>query len=69
MSRGESVVVHCREGVGHAGLIAVALLIEAGLGPEEAIRRVSKARGVSVPETAEQRLWIESFAAALTRKP
>ena len=69
LSRGESVVVHCRQGVGRAGLIAVALLIEAGLGPEEAIQRVSKARGVAVPETAEQGMWIESFAESLARKP
>jgi protein-tyrosine phosphatase len=69
LRRGESVVVHCRQGVGRAGLIAVALLIEAGLGPEEAIERVSKARGVSVPETAEQRVWIESLGESLTQQP
>ncbi len=33
-------VVHCRQGVGRAGLIAVALLIEAGLGPDNCGRPV-----------------------------
>ncbi|MGA3187396.1 MAG: protein-tyrosine phosphatase family protein [Bryobacteraceae bacterium] len=69
LSQRKNVAIHCRQGIGRAGLIAAALLIEQGLGPEEAIRRVSTARHVPIPETEEQRLWIESFAAALARKP
>jgi protein-tyrosine phosphatase len=68
LSQGKNVAIHCRQGIGRAGLVAAALLIEAGLNPEEAIRRVSTARRVPVPETAEQRLWIESFAATTARK-
>lgn len=69
LSDGKNVVVHCRQGVGRAGLIAAALLVEKGLSPDRAIERVSGARGVQIPETEEQRLWIESFAATLVRKP
>lgn len=69
LNQGDRVILHCRQGVGRAGLIAAALLIETGLTPEAAIQRVSTARGVPVPETNEQRLWIESFAATLARKP
>jgi protein-tyrosine phosphatase len=65
----KNVVIHCRQGIGRAGLMATALLIERGLSPDEAVRRVTVARRVPIPETAEQRLWIESFAAALARKP
>jgi protein-tyrosine phosphatase len=68
LSQDKSVAIHCRQGIGRAGLIACALLIERGLNPAEAIRRVSAARHVQVPETEEQRLWLESFAPALARR-
>jgi len=68
LSLGKNVTIHCRQGIGRAGLIAAALLIEQGLGPGEAIQRVSTARHIPVPETEEQRVWIESFAASLARK-
>ncbi len=68
LSQGKNVAVHCRQGIGRAGLIAAALLIEQGLGPTEAIRRVSTARRLPIPETEEQRLWIDSFAATLAPK-
>jgi protein-tyrosine phosphatase len=65
LRQGKNVVVHCRQSVGRAGLVTAALLVERGLDPEEAIRRVSVARGAPIPETIEQRLWIDAFAAAL----
>jgi len=65
LSEGKNTAIHCRQGVGRAGLIAAALLIEQGLSPAEAIRRVSDTRRVSIPETEEQRAWIDSFAATL----
>jgi protein-tyrosine phosphatase len=65
---GKSIVIHCRQGIGRAGLIAVTLLIEKGLSPAEAVKRVSAARHTAVPETPEQRAWIDSFAAALDEK-
>ena len=69
LRRGRNVVVHCRQGVGRAGLVAATLLIERGLSPEEAIRRVGAARRVPVPETEEQRLWVENFAVDLAQNP
>jgi protein-tyrosine phosphatase len=69
LSHGRSVVIHCRQGIGRAGLIASALLIERGFKPESAIQRISAARGVPIPETREQRFWIDSFAATLTANP
>jgi protein-tyrosine phosphatase len=68
LRRGKNAVIHCRQGVGRAGLMAAALLIEQGLSAEEAIRRVSAARSTPIPETDEQLLWIESFAATPARK-
>jgi protein-tyrosine phosphatase len=69
LGQGRYVAIHCRQGIGRAALIAAALLMEEGLTSQESINRISAARRVPVPETPEQRLWIESFAATLARKP
>jgi protein-tyrosine phosphatase len=66
LSNGKNVLVHCRQGIGRSGLVAACLLVKKGMSPGAAIEAVSAARGVSVPETAEQRDWIEHYAVALT---
>ncbi|MGB8259724.1 MAG: protein-tyrosine phosphatase family protein [Terracidiphilus sp.] len=65
LSDGRKAVVHCRQGIGRAALTAVSLLILKGISTDEALRIVGHARGVSVPETAGQRRWIDDFAARL----
>lgn len=68
LATGGNVVVHCRQGIGRTGLVAACLLLKHGLTPETAVRTLSNARGIPVPETEQQRHWIdhyaESFAAA-----
>jgi protein-tyrosine phosphatase len=66
LSAGKNVSVHCRQGIGRAGLIAASLLVARGLRPDEALERISLTRGVSVPETAEQRAWVKGLASELT---
>ncbi len=58
LQRGKNVLVHCRQGIGRAGMIAASLLVLDGKGPRAAIEEVSKARGVPVPETPDQEQWI-----------
>ena len=58
IQRGKNVLVHCRQGIGRAGMIAASLLVLDGAEPRAAIEEVSRARGVPVPETAEQEQWI-----------
>ena len=65
LSSGKNVVVHCRQGIGRSGLIAACLLVSKGLDPESSVRSVSAARGTPIPETAEQRHWIDHYAAVL----
>jgi protein-tyrosine phosphatase len=65
LSSGKNVVVHCRQGVGRTGLIAACLLIMKGLSSGAAVDTLSAARGTQVPETAEQRRWIDHYAAVL----
>jgi protein-tyrosine phosphatase len=62
MAGGKTVGIHCRAGIGRSAMLAAALLIAAGDSPAEAFERVRMARGVAVPDTPEQRSWIESFA-------
>jgi len=60
-----NVVVHCRQGIGRSGLLAACLLVSKGSDPKSAVEKISAARGVPVPETAEQRRWIDHYAAVL----
>ncbi len=50
---GDDVLVHCKGGLGRAGMIAARLLVELGMEPEEAIRCVRQARKGAI-ETPSQ---------------
>ena len=65
LSAGRNVVVHCRQGIGRTGLVAACLLVMKGRTPEAAVKDLSTARGILVPETADQRRWIDHYAAVL----
>ena len=54
---GQSLVVHCRGGLGRTGMIAARLLIELGEAPLRALQRVRAARPGAV-ETREQELYV-----------
>jgi protein-tyrosine phosphatase len=62
LSAGRKVAVHCRQGIGRAGLVAAGTLIAAGLDPDAAVARVSTVRGRPIPETPAQRRWLDEFA-------
>ena len=64
---GRNVLVHCRQGLGRSGLVAACLLVRKGMSPGAAVEKVSAARGVPVPETNEQRDWIDHHAVAFTK--
>ena len=66
LREGKSIAVHCRQGIGRSALLAACLLIAAGEEPEAAFRHISTARGCPVPETAEQREWVQALAAELS---
>ena len=59
---GKNVGIHCRQGIGRASLIAACALIETGASVEAAFALISEARGLTVPETAEQERWVKEFA-------
>jgi protein-tyrosine phosphatase len=62
LSSGKTVAIHCRQGIGRAGMMAALTVVfdlECRRDVDEAIQRVSAARGCPIPETPEQRRWIE----------
>lgn len=65
LTRGNNAVIHCRQGVGRSGLIAACLLMSKGRSAGAALAELSQTRGVTVPETKEQRDWVERFASTL----
>ena len=62
---GRSIAVHCRASIGRSSLLLASLLCAEGFQPEDAFTRLSKARGLQVPDTQEQVRWVERFAASL----
>jgi hypothetical protein len=50
---GGDVLVHCKGGLGRAGMIAARLLVELGMAPEQAIREVRRARAGAIETPAQ----------------
>jgi len=63
LASGKNVGIHCRQSIGRSALIAAVVLVHAGIDVDTAFERIQAARGCAVPETAEQRAWVERFAA------
>jgi protein-tyrosine phosphatase len=62
VSAGRSVVIHCWAAIGRSSLLAAATLVRLGVPPEETWRRISTARGLTVPDTPRQLAWLDEFA-------
>jgi protein-tyrosine phosphatase len=59
---GKAVGVHCRAGIGRSSMIVASALILNGLSVESAFRAIEEARGCPVPDTPEQRQWVEQHS-------
>ena len=66
LASGRNAVIHSRQGVGRSGMLATCLLVMRGKDPGSAVMELERARGTAVPETAEQRHWIDLHASNLT---
>jgi len=62
LAEGKNVGIHCRQSIGRSALLAAALMVLFGAEPNAAFKQLSEIRGLEVPETDEQREWIENFA-------
>ena len=58
---GKAVAVHCRAGIGRSSMIAASALIRDGLSTDSAFRAIEESRGCSVPDTLEQKVWVEAY--------
>jgi protein-tyrosine phosphatase len=65
LRQGEKIAIHCRQGVGRAALLAACVLAAVGVDPALAFERIAATRGCTVPDTSEQRQWVERFAPGL----
>ena len=57
---GFNIVVHCKGGLGRAGMIAARLLVELGTNPDDAIKQVRHVRPGAI-ETSEQESYVRSL--------
>jgi protein-tyrosine phosphatase len=60
---GQSISIHCRAGIGRAGMLASCCLVHLGMTAEQAISTVCAGRGVVIPDTEEQKEFIFGYGA------
>lgn len=61
LHRGSRIAIHCRAGIGRSGMAVAAALITLGWNAVQAVERVSERRGVSIPDTDDQRRFLADF--------
>lgn len=72
LDEGQTVVVHCRGGLGRAGTIASCCLATAGVAPEAAIEAVRRVRPGAVENAAQEQFvaeFAETWAACMADAP
>lgn len=65
---GAKIAVHCRQGIGRSTMIVAAVLVALGRSPADAWAAVTAARGRPVPDTEEQRRWVDELAPLLEKR-
>ncbi|MEM0998610.1 MAG: tyrosine protein phosphatase [Bacteroidota bacterium] len=58
LKAGNKTVVHCRMGIGRTSMLVAGVMLLNGADPDTVFDRISAARTLSVPDTAEQRAWV-----------
>jgi protein-tyrosine phosphatase len=61
IANGRSIAIHCRAGIGRSSMVAACAMICLGVEAGHALTRIGQARGLSVPDTDEQRDWVLAF--------
>ncbi len=65
LAEGRGIAFHCYGSVGRSPMLAAALLVRGGVHPEIAWERLTRSRGRDVPDTLEQRRWVDGMAAGI----
>lgn len=58
MANGKRIGIHCRGCIGRASVVAASLMARAGITHGQVWRQIAAARGCEVPDTREQREWV-----------
>jgi protein-tyrosine phosphatase len=59
LARGERVLIHCEHGIGRSAVLALSVLVDAGMTPLEALRLAKARRRVVSPSPAQYEAWVE----------
>ena len=63
-----TVLIHCRGGIGRSSIIAGALLLRRAHTLENAMKKISEQRGCEVPETEGQKQWLKNPTLVFPKK-
>ena len=66
LDAGEKILIHCRGGLGRAGLVAGRILVERGWSPEKAIAQIRSVRPHAI-QTSEQEQYVHKSKVIHTR--
>ena len=61
-SEGLRIGVHCRACIGRSSVLLATIMRLSGFSTRDAFERISNARGMRVPDTAEQAKWVARLA-------
>ena len=61
LDAGQGVAIHCRAGLGRSAMIAAATLVTANIQVDHAFRLIAAARRCQVPDTQQQRDWVNQY--------
>ncbi|EDN71887.1 hypothetical protein BGS_1158 [Beggiatoa sp. SS] len=67
ITRGKKVAINCRMAMGCSALMVSSILVCSGIAPVTAYQMVTKSRGLAVPDTQEQKRWLDRFAQVLAQ--
>ncbi len=65
LENGTNIIFHCRQGIGRSAIMVALVLITFGIEVDSAFQIIEKARKRPVPDTEEQRTWVEQYASGL----
>jgi nucleoside-diphosphate-sugar epimerase/protein-tyrosine phosphatase len=69
LHQGKSLAVHSRASIGRSSFLLACILCAEGWSSSKAFGRIAAARGLPVPYTREQMLWVEGFASMPVKRP
>jgi len=58
LNEGQSIVIHCRMGIGRSSIITAAVLLRFEFKAKDIIETISTIRGLKVPDTEMQLSWL-----------